>query len=163
MKPWQIFKMSFGEQSKEVEFLSWGMIGKWWCLKVTVLFQQTILCSKSPFLGGLMRFQMHTYSSNMKSMTMFGAECCQWLWNMNKHCTAGMLHWTFGLTCMDHVTNMEVQKMMGIAPITEDAQNMWWYGYVLRSGENLATKITPYLNLDGRQPCDLPKKWWMDF
>lgn len=65
---------------------------------------------------------------------------------------------------LDHVTNVEVGKMLQVTPITEKMCKtcLCCYSHELRSSENLMAKTALYLNLEVQQTCDRPKKGWLD-
>lgn len=75
-----------------------------------------------------------------------------------------MLRRSIGLTRWDHVTNEDVRKQLGVAPITKKMREarLRWYGHVMRSAESTAAKTAMQLSPPGRRPRGRPNKRWLD-
>lgn len=107
------------------------------------------------------------YKTVVHPVPLYGAEC----WPATtKHEQAlhtmemRMLRWTLGLTRLDHVTNEDVRKIMGVAPIMEKMREacLRLYGHVIRSDEESVARRALRLSPEGKRPRGRPKKRWMD-
>lgn len=75
-----------------------------------------------------------------------------------------MLQWRLGITRRDRVTNKDIRKRLGVAPIKEKMleSRLRWYGHVIRSDENSVAKTAMMIDPEGCRPRGRPKKRWMD-
>src|SRR6185295_20331220 len=67
-------------------------------------------------------------------------------------------------TRLDRVTNVDVRRRLGVAPIQEKMREgrLRWFGHVMRSEVHSVAETAFNLRVDGRRPRGRPKKRWMD-
>lgn len=75
-----------------------------------------------------------------------------------------MLRWSLRITRRDHVSNKDIRKRLGVAPIKEKMleSRLRWYGHVIRSDENSVAKTAMIIDPEGCRPRGRPMKRWMD-
>lgn len=113
------------------------------------------------------RLKSKIYKSVVRPVALYGSECWpaaarheQALNTMEMR----MLRWSIGLTRWDRVTNVDVRKRLGVAPIVEKMREtrLRWYGHVMRSDEDSIARTALRYDPPGQRPRGRPKKRWMD-
>ena len=113
------------------------------------------------------RLKSKIYKTVIRPVALYGSEC--WPTTV-KHEQAlhvmemRMLRWSLGLTRYDRITNDDVRKRMGVAPITDKMREsrLRWYGHVIRSDEKTVAKNALQFSPKGKRPRGRPKKRWLD-
>ena len=113
------------------------------------------------------RLKSKIYKAAVRPVALYGAEC----WPTTKAMEAklnvmemNMLRWSLGVTRCDRIRNDTIRTVMGVAAITEKAQEsrLRWYGHVMRANRTSTAGAANYFSVDGPRPRGAPKKRWRD-
>ena len=113
------------------------------------------------------RLKSKIYRAVFRPVAMYATEC----WPVTKEAERRldgmemkMLRMTAGITRLDRVSNMDVRRKFGVAPISSKMREsrLRWYGHVLRGDENTLRKIGLKFDVPGRRPGGRPKQRWPD-
>ncbi|VDP23833.1 unnamed protein product [Heligmosomoides polygyrus] len=98
---------------------------------------------------------------------MYGAEC----WSATKAVESRLivmerkvLHWTAGVTRLDHVRSVSIRQRFGVAPTADKLREarLWWYGHVLRADDDTVRKIGLNKDVPGKRSKGRPRQRWLD-
>ena len=113
------------------------------------------------------RLKSKVYRTVIRPVALYGAECWPSTKKHEQEMNAmemRMLRWSIRLTRLDRVTNVDVRKTLGVAPIQDKMKEarLRWYGHVIRSEDDSVAKTALVLSPDGKRPRGRPKKRWLD-
>ncbi|XP_063340855.1 uncharacterized protein LOC134635401 [Pelmatolapia mariae] len=113
------------------------------------------------------RLKGKIYKAVVRPVALYGSACWPALTTHEQALNTmemRMLRWSLGITRRDRVTNKDIRKRLGVAPIKEKMlkSHLRWYGHVIRSDENSVAKTAMMIDPEGCRPQGRPKKRWMD-
>lgn len=122
-----------------------------------------VLCDKKM----PMQLRGKVYRSVVRPALLYGSECWAPLLRHEQaiHTTEmRMLRWTCGVTRLDKIPNTEIRRRMGVAPITEKAQEhrLRWYGHMERRPNDYIGKVVQRMEVEGTRPRGRPRRRWLE-
>ena len=113
------------------------------------------------------RLKSKIYRTVVRPVALYGTEC----WPMTKAAEhrlhvmeMRMARWTLGISLLDHLTNDEIRRQLGITTIGDKMREnrLRWYGHVRRAAPSSIAGAAYNVGVDGQRPRGRPKQRWQD-